>query len=111
MNAGRSQVSTSGGTRPLWSRDGRELFYYLAPGIVLAAPVMTGTTFTAGTPAVVFKGTYLSPQTGRMYDVTPDGRRFLMVKEARAPGEAPPTRQLVVVQNWLDELRRLVPVN
>jgi serine/threonine-protein kinase len=111
VDSGRSQVSTGGGTRPLWSKDGRELFYYLQPGIVLSARITPGPTFAAAAPAVIFKGTYLSPQTGRTYDVAPDGQRFLMVKAAPRAGDGPPPPQLVVVQNWLDELKRLVPVN
>jgi hypothetical protein len=46
-----------------------------------------------------------------MYDVSPDGRRFLMIKKAQPDGEAPPPPQLVVVQNWHEELKRLVPIN
>ena len=110
VNSARFQVSTNGGTRPLWSRDGRELFYYLPPGVIVAAPVQIGATFKAGAPRELFKGTYLSPQTGRMYDVSPDGKRFLMIKEARREGEAPPPPQLVVVQNWTEELKRLAPI-
>jgi len=109
VNSGRWQVSTTGGTRPLWSRDGRELFYYLPPGVIMAASIGSGSSFTAGTPTVVVKGTYLAPQTGRMYDVSPDGRRFLLIKESRAEGAAPPPPQLIVVQNWLEELKRLMP--
>jgi serine/threonine-protein kinase len=109
VNSGRWQVSTNGGTRPLWSRDGRELFYYLSPGVLMSAPIEPGNSFTAGTPTVVLKGAYLSPQNGRMYDVSPDGRRFLLIKESRAAGEEPRAPQLIVVQNWLEELKRLVP--
>ncbi|MGH9237012.1 MAG: protein kinase domain-containing protein [Vicinamibacterales bacterium] len=109
VNSGRWQVSADGGTRPLWSRDGRELFYYLPPGVIMAAPIGPGSSFTPGTPTVVLKGTYLSPQTGRMYDVSPDGRRFLLIKESRGEGAAPPPPQLIVVQHWLEELKRLVP--
>jgi serine/threonine-protein kinase len=109
VNTGRWQVSVNGGTRPLWSRDGRELFYYLPPGVVMSAPIVPGPVFSAGTPTTLFKGTYLSPQTGRMYDVSPDGKRFLLIRESRAEGEAPPPPQLIVVQNWLEELKRLVP--
>jgi serine/threonine-protein kinase len=108
VNSGRWQVSTEGGTRPLWSRSGRELFYYLPPGVIMSAPIAPDESFIAGTPAVVVKGTYLSPQTGRMYDVSPDGRRFLLIKESPAEGPAPPLPQLIVVQNWLEELKRLV---
>jgi serine/threonine-protein kinase len=109
VNTGRWQVSTSGGTRPLWNRNGRELFYYLPPGIVMSAAITPGSAFSAGTPTAVVKGAYLSPQTGRMYDVSPDGRRFLLIKEARPEGESPPPPQLIVVQNWTEELKRLVP--
>lgn len=50
-----------------------------------------------------------SPQ-GRTYDVSPDGRRFLMIKEAGADqGDA--RTQIIVVQHWFEELKRLVPVN
>jgi serine/threonine-protein kinase len=109
VNSGRWQVSTDGGTRPLWSRNGRELFYYLPPGVIMSAPVAPDKSFTAGTPTVVVKGAYLSPQTGRMYDVSPDGRRFLLIKESPGEGPAPPPPQLIVVQHWLEELKRLVP--
>jgi serine/threonine-protein kinase len=109
VNSGRWQVSTDGGTRPLWSRNGRELFYYLPPGVIMSAPIAPDTSFTAGMAAVVVKGTYLSPQTGRMYDVSPDGRRFLLIKESPGEGPAPPPPQLIVVQHWVEELKRLVP--
>jgi len=109
VNAGRWQISAGGGTRPLWARNGRELFYFLSPGVVMAVPIRDGNSFAAGTPQAVFKGTYLAPQSGRMYDVSPDGRRFLMIKNAEA-GDAPPP-QLVVVRNWFEELKRMVPVN
>ena len=109
LNNGRWQVSTDGGTRPLWGRNGRELFYYVPPGTLMAAPIQPGSTFTAGTPQQLFKGTYLSPQTGRQYDVTPDGRRFLLIKDATPADESASRPQLVIVQNWFQELQRLVP--
>ena len=109
VNSGRWQVSVNGGTRPRWARSGRELFYFLAPGTLMAAPIQGGPTFAAGAPQQLFKGPYLSPQTGPPYDVSPDGKRFLMIKDARAPGDASPPPQLVVVQSWTTELTRLVP--
>jgi hypothetical protein len=110
VNEGRWQVSANTGTRPLWSRDGRELFYFIPPGVIMAAPIVPGAAFSAGTPVAVVKGTYSSPQTGRMYDVSPDGRRFLLIKEVRPQGEAAaPPPQLIVVQHWSEELKRLVP--
>lgn len=75
----------------------------------MAAPIQPGPTFAAGAPQQLFKGPYLSPQTGPPYDVSLDGKRFLMIKDARPPGEASPPPQLVVVQSWTEELKRLVP--
>ena len=70
--------------------------------------------FAIGNPDVVFATTYLSYaggfSTGRTYDVSPDGKRFLMIKEDGAGEETEPT-QVILVQNWLDELKRLVPVD
>ena len=104
----RIQVSTNGGTRPLWRHDGRELYYFLGPGFVHAVSVQTGAAFKAGTPEVVVKGTYAAPQVGRVYDASADGRRFLLIKPGQGE-EQGESRQLVVVLNWLEELRRLVP--
>ena len=74
---------------------------------MMGAPIGAGVgaTFTAGTPRVVFDGQYVE----QGYDVSPDGRRFLMIKDARPTGEGPPLSQIVVVQHWFEELKRLVP--
>ncbi|MGH9256213.1 MAG: hypothetical protein ACRD3C_16780, partial [Vicinamibacterales bacterium] len=109
VGSGRWQVSTDGGTRPLWARNGRELFYYVPPGTIVAVPIQAGSPFAAGTPRPLFIGDYQMPVAGRAYDVSPDGQRFLMIKAA--PGEAAAPPQIVVVQHWLDELKRLVPTN
>jgi Tol biopolymer transport system component len=106
INNGRWQVSVGGGTRPAWSRNGRELFYYIDPGKLMAVSIQPGTGFTAGTPQVIVDGNYLAPQSGRNYDVSPDGKRFLMIKTAQTAQAAAPS-ELVVVLNWLEELKRL----
>jgi len=108
VNSGRWQISTGGGTRPLWSPNGRELFYYVDPGTLMAVRIEPGTAFTAGSPAVVFRGQYFSGTVGRQYSVSPDGRRFLMIKNAASAGNAPPP-QIIVVQNWFEELKRRIP--
>jgi serine/threonine-protein kinase len=108
VNGSRAQVSTNGGVRPAWSRDGRELFYTWEDAM-MAVPVQTTPGFKAGTPQVVFKGDYLAPQSGRTYDVSPDGKRFLMIKAAPEV-EAPASASIIVVQNWLEELKRRVPI-
>lgn len=109
VNDGMWKVSTAGGTRPLWAPPaGRELFYVGPSGALTAARVDAhGSAFSASSPQQIVAGPYetIISASGRTYDVSPDGRRFLMVK--RPSNRAAP--QIVIVQNWLDELRRLVP--
>jgi hypothetical protein len=67
---------------------------------------------TFGTPQVVVDGQYLAPRGGRTYDVSPDGKRFLMIKDATptpTSSGAPRPSQLVIVLNWFEELKRRVP--
>ena len=73
----------------------------------MAEPVTTTPTFSLGTPRLLFEGPFRTDGPFRGYDVTPDGQRFLMVR----PAERPPERvtELVLVQNWTEELKRLVP--
>jgi hypothetical protein len=83
-----------------------------------AVPIQTEDTegsvsFTFGNPEVVFEQTYYfrrGPFLGRTYDISPDGKRFLMIKEG-GPGDETGLTELVLTQNWLDELKRLVPVD
>jgi serine/threonine-protein kinase len=110
LESGRWQVSAAGGTRPLWSRDGREIFYLDASDFLTAVAVETREgALSFGRPEVVIGQAYVSPRQGRPYDVSPDGRRFLMIKEATT-GRDDAVGQIVLVQNWFDELRRLAPV-
>jgi hypothetical protein len=59
----------------------------------------------------VFEGRYFAggANPGRTYDVSPDGRRFLMIKPGGGTDSTAAPASLVVVQNWLEELKRLVP--
>jgi serine/threonine-protein kinase len=104
-------VSTGQGTRPLWSHDGRELFYYVAPDTIMAVTVSPGPSPVLGKPVPVVKGPYAVPgNTGRHYDVSPDGRRFLLLKDVEATGSGRPApTEIHLVQNWLQELERVVP--
>jgi hypothetical protein len=109
VNTGRWQVSTAGGTQPMWARDGRELFYAAADGRLTAVAVEPdATTFASGTPASLLEPAYFIAGSGPAYGVSPDGRRFLMLKEAEAEEGAAPA-QLVVVLNWFAELKQLAP--
>jgi serine/threonine-protein kinase len=108
---GRWPISTGGGIQPLWARNGRELFYRHGNSL-LSVPVETTTTFRAGTPTTVFEGPYFSPPVGlagRTYDVSRDGQRFLMIKDAPAGDPNAAAATIVVVLNWTEELKRLVP--
>ena len=107
VSDGRWQVSTGGGTAPLWTRGGRELVYTDGANRLTAVPVeTTGPTFRAGAPATLFDTANVSD---RVYDVTPDGQRFLLIKEGAGGNPQTPPPSFVVVLNWLEELKRLVP--
>jgi eukaryotic-like serine/threonine-protein kinase len=107
----RWQISPDGGTEPVWSHDGRELFYRnLDRVMVVAMGARPGAE--PGKPTLLFRAPYLfsadlpTLNGSRQYDVTPDGRTLLMVKSGER--ELAPAQILVVV-NWFEELKRLVP--
>ena len=105
VNSGRWQVSASGGRTPQWRRDGRELFYVGADNAMMAVSIEPGTAFASGTPVRLFRGNYFlggANSIGRTYDVSPDGRRFLMIKPDAGSSPA-----IAVVQHWFEELNRL----
>ena len=103
---GKRQISTEGGAEPVWAPNG-ELFY--RNGVpMMAVEITTEPGFSAGTPRLLFEGTYRASPSGFSvwYDVTPDGQRFLMVQPQLGAGV-----QIHVVENWFEELKRLVPTN
>jgi Tol biopolymer transport system component len=93
------QVSVDGGTAPVWARNGRELFFR-NDNLMMTVDVSTTPVFTAGRPKRLFEGSYLG-DTGS-YDIAPDGR-FLMIKH-----ELQALTELVLVQNWFEELKQRV---
>jgi serine/threonine-protein kinase len=98
-------ISMEGGREPVWSADGRELFYRNGDKMMVVA-VQTEPDFNTGTARVLFEGRYaMGSGGGNNYDVTPDGRRFLMV---RSDVESAPN-QINVILNWAEELKRLAP--
>ncbi|HUE87110.1 MAG TPA: hypothetical protein VMO26_13625 [Vicinamibacterales bacterium] len=107
------QISTEGGRTPLWAPDGRELFYVNGSAVMVAA-VQSTPSFRAGNPTTLFESRSLVldgrlfGNTGRTYDVSRDGQRFLMLKDTAAGETQRPG--IIVVQNWTEELRTLVPV-
>jgi eukaryotic-like serine/threonine-protein kinase len=105
----RWQISTGGGTRAVWARDGLELFYLDESGALIGVRVRTsGPRFVAGTPATIFDTVYAEPNPARHYDVSADGRRFLMLKDRAADPNATPA-SLVVVDHWFGGLQWHVP--
>ncbi len=111
VDAARWQISTTGGVRPAWARSGRELFYDGLPdGAMMAVSIGDTATFSYGNPTRLFATSTVynrSPAAGRTYDVSPDAQKFLMIKDATETSRRS-TANLVVVLNWLDELRERV---
>jgi serine/threonine-protein kinase len=107
VDSGRWQISSGAGSRPIWSRNGRELFYVGVNGALMAVPVQSGATFSFGTPAKLFDIPGSVPSvSGPTYDVSADGRRFLVIKIADAEGRGIPTAPgLVVVEHWFEDLK------
>jgi len=96
----KQQVSLHGGIEPLWAHSGRELFYRTPAGDMVAAAITTQPTLAVGAQTVLFAGSaYAQDDTHREYDVSPDDRRFLMIRERG--GER---GSLVLVDNWFQEL-------
>jgi serine/threonine protein kinase/Tol biopolymer transport system component len=100
----KRQVSVGGGTSPVWSRSGSEIFYRNGDA-VMAVAVTFGPEFSSAAPRTLFRGEYeepARPDWPRNYDVTPDGKQFLMIKP---DPDGRPT-QAQVVFHWLEELKR-----
>ena len=108
----RQQISTEGGRNPFWSGDGHELFFE-TPDFrhVLAVSVQSARSIVFGRPHDLFNIFTASPSGGgnRPIDIAPDGR-FLIISGGQADGDVPPSN-IVLVQNWTEELKRLVPSN
>ncbi len=118
VNDGRWPVSIGGGAKPLWARNGRELFYMVPSGggvAVMSTPIEGGATFAAGKPTKVAEGPYFFGTTGtggtafRTYDISLDDKRFLMIKNPEGAEQTATSTNITVVQNWTEELKRLVP--
>jgi serine/threonine-protein kinase len=120
IDAGKWQVSRAGGTRPLWAPSGRELFYLaqsaerLGGGDIdvamMAVPIAPGPGFRAENPVQLFTGPYFAALTGRTFDVSQDGKRFLMIK-GNDTGAATANRSIIVVENFFEELKRRAAAN
>jgi hypothetical protein len=103
----RWQVTSEGGSQPLWSADGSEL-YYRRGSAMMAISVQTQPSFRASAPVKLFEGDFSNPDDARRdYDLEyPEGKRFLMVQEVEPDV---PSTKFVFVENWTEELKSLLP--
>lgn len=99
-SSGKWQVSTEGAREPLWSRDGRELFYRTLEGNLNVVAVTLGSVFSAGKARLIYSGAFRMGGKAN-YDITPEGDRFLIVTDR----ETAPIKQLRIVLNWFTELK------
>jgi Tol biopolymer transport system component len=111
VTSGRWQVtdaSTGSGMKPVWSHDGRELFF-VGGGALHTVPVQTTPHFTSGKPARLFAIRDFSVNGGRYYDVSRDGQRFIVIKELAATAVETATQpRLVVTVHWIEEVFKLL---
>ena len=103
------RVSARGGYEPRWSADGKELFY-LQDTAMMAVRVQPGNDFSFAAPVELFRGGYTVFPDAFIgsYDVAQDGR-FLMIQQDEDARVRSGSASIVVVQNWTEELKRLVP--
>jgi Tol biopolymer transport system component len=98
------QVSKDGGSEPHWSADGKEIFYMAPDGYLMSVAVnVAGSAFQPETPQQLFK----SPAAGQgTWDVSADGKKFLIAAPAASGSAAPASRPYHVVVNWTELLKR-----
>jgi serine/threonine-protein kinase len=108
VNRQRVQISTSGGHQPLWAHSGRELFYLNERNELMVTAVEAIDSLKAGVPVKVLGAKYFGGGGGagaRTYDVSRDDRRFLMIKGPPDDIGAQAPKDMVVIVNWVEELK------
>ena len=104
VNARQWQISSNGGGGPIWARSGRELFYVAGDGYMMSVTVMADSEFVPSVPVRLFDTSsyYFATGPGGTYDISPDGRRFLMVKNVVSTADR--QTRLTVATNWVAEM-------
>jgi hypothetical protein len=103
------QISTGGGEHPTWSRTARELFYSLNGQIWVMSYQVDGDSFRAETPRLLAETHFVERAQNRMFDVHPDGNRFVLAVDANAAAGAG-EHKAVFVFDFFNELRRFASV-
>ena len=103
VDSARWTISVNGGTEPMWSRSGRELFFRTQSGDMMAVPIAAGSAFQAGTPVKLFNAPYLlSEDRHHSYDISLNDQQFIMIRNSQKSAQT-----LGVVVNWGAEIERL----
>ncbi len=103
-------ISDGGGTAPIWSRNGQELYYRSRSGTLMAVPIQTSPSFVPGRLRELFPvAGFRTSGSAAAYDIDVSGERFIMVSVADTP-DGTSSRQINVVLNWFEELKERVPV-
>ncbi len=111
---GRVTVSAGGGREPVWSRNGEVFYRSLRGDRMFAVSAGTTPTLKVGPPVPLFDTPYYTSPTNSprpQYDVSPDGQRFLMLATGRGADGSSAGGRIVVVKDWFEELKRLLPAN
>jgi len=112
MMNGKYQISTGNAAAPLWSADGKQVFYFGSDGRIHAVDVQTEPAFSFG-KAAALSTTGIVQQVGfpRNYDISPNGKRFIVVLNAeRNQNRQSSTVEIKVALNWIEELKQKVPL-
>ena len=110
----RLQISQNGGLAPQWGPDDRELFFQTRDGSIMLAEIVTEPTLSAGISVLMFSEPYWIadiPYPPRAFDISSDGQRLLMIKQDVATDAEAGPRDIKIVLNWTEDLKRLVPTN
>jgi serine/threonine-protein kinase len=97
---GRWQISNGGGVTPVWALTTQEIFYAKGDGM-MRVPFVTSPTFSAERPEQLFRGIEFNAGGGRSFDVAPDGKRFIAVKDVGRTDDGP---ALIVTTGWTQQL-------
>jgi serine/threonine-protein kinase len=103
------KISRDGGVEPLWARSGKQLFYRWGSQM-WAVDIQTEPNFSPGSPRLLFEKEGLSTSRPvRGYDISLDDRRFLMVRRGKIEPQPEPVTDMILIQNWFEEIKRRVP--